>query len=135
MSSRVIYDDERKSVNLHFDSLTMTATPDNSFSRVDVWVYVEPDDQSQDDPEPTPENTYWYGYMKSQYGELEQRGFDDLERSFTNNGELTSLVVRDYIKTIAFDGSQEEFDNLAVKVVIDGGTPEGQPQEPKATKK
>ncbi len=121
LRSKVTYDDETQEVHIQIDSLTMTATPDDAFSRVDIWVYVEAEDETQEDPEPTEENTYWYGYLLSQYGHLEQIGFDDLVDNFTNNGELTSLVVRDYLKTIPFLGSESDFANLAVKIVIDGG--------------
>ena len=128
LRSRVEFDNDRKNIDIIFDSLTMTATVDEAYSRVDLWVYLEPDTQTKEEPEPTTENTVWYGYLVSQNGQLTQEGFDDLARQFTNNGEITSLEITNFVKTIPFFGSTKDFDNLAVKVTVDGGIPEeGEP--------
>lgn len=126
MTSRVEYDEVSQEVHLLIDSLRMTSTVDESFSRVDVWLYLEPDDESQD-PEPTPENTIWYGYLLSQNGQLQQSGFDELARRFTNDGAITTLDVQDYVKTIPYLGTAEEFEFLSVKIMVDGGIPDKAP--------
>ncbi|MCB1035978.1 MAG: hypothetical protein KDD47_19305, partial [Acidobacteria bacterium] len=57
--SRVEFDADAKEVHLYLDRVTMTSTTDNSYSRLDLWLYLEPE-EDVDEVEPTEENTVWH---------------------------------------------------------------------------
>jgi len=133
LQSRVSFDADSQNVDIFFDTMRMTSTVDDAFSRVDVWVYLEPDHRTEEEPEPTAENTVWHGYLLSQNGRLTQKGFDDLVDQFTNDGEITSLEVADFVKTVPYFGSAEDFENLSVKILVDGGIPQEEESSPSLT--
>ncbi|MCH9650170.1 MAG: hypothetical protein K0U98_18175 [Deltaproteobacteria bacterium] len=121
VESRVEFDEVSRSVLVHLDRVYMSATVDSSFSRLDVFLYLDSAEPTDEEIEPTPSNTVWHGFLMSQGGELTQQGFEEEARGFTSDGRITTLELEGVTKAIAFEGSDEDWERLTVRVFTDGG--------------
>ncbi|MEM7052141.1 MAG: hypothetical protein AAF604_20915 [Acidobacteriota bacterium] len=121
MSSRVEFDPDRRQVAIHFDEVMMKSTVDSSYSRIDVYLFLDDDKLPEEEVQPTPDNTLWSGYLESRDGRLVSEGLDSLAKAFRSAGAEATLEARGVVESIPFFGSDDEWERLTVQVVIDGG--------------
>ncbi|MEM1203939.1 MAG: hypothetical protein AAGN66_11985 [Acidobacteriota bacterium] len=122
--TRVEYE-EREGAVVHFDHFAMGNTLDTSFSRVDVVAYIESEEGlANDDDDFLPERVVWSGYIHLQDGVVSHKGFEEVARDFQGQADIEEVILTGLAKRIPFEGTADEFDRLAVEVIIDGGQPE-----------
>jgi len=120
---------EQQGAVVRLDSLVMSSTLDESFSRLDVTAYVESEEGlANDDDDFPPDRIVWQGYIHLQKGVVTQQGFDEEVQQYLGRVDVTEVIFPPGVfKEIPFIGTADEFDRLAVDVVIDGGQSETAP--------
>ena len=118
---------EQESAQVHLESLRMNATLDESFSRLDVTAYIESEEAlANDDDAAAPERIVWKGFIHLQNGVVTQAGFEEEVEEYLGHEGITEVLLAGIVKEIPFDGTTEEFDRLAVDLMVDGGLSEAE---------